>query len=199
MTIIYEFNWRQYVSATTYIKLEEENKLLKNEIAWMKDHTKYNGITEEYYIDWTMTATEAKLRLQQAEDYKNYVSKLGEENRKLKNELMEDMKTESKLNEEIRNLKSELSKFRDSFKKYRDYEKEELAESCYDLARENESLKEEINKLEFDIEAWNKLKAVREDKERILNEEIRGLRDKKYSYWEPVVSSWPCFARWNSN
>ena len=56
---------------------------------------------------------------------------------------MEDMKTESKLNEEIRNLKSELSKFSEAYKKYRDYEKEELAESCYDLARENEKLKEE--------------------------------------------------------
>ena len=64
--------------------------------------------------------------------------------------------------EEIRNLKSELSKFRDSFKKYRDYEKEELAESCYDLARENQKLKEEV----------------------------RGLRDTKYTHWEPTVSSW---------
>ena len=52
-----------------------------------------------------------------------------------------------KLEEENKNLKSELSKFRDSFKKYRDYEKEELAESCYDLAMENEKLKEEIWKL----------------------------------------------------
>jgi hypothetical protein len=24
-----------------------------------------------------------------------------------------------------------------------------------------------------------------------------GLRDKKYSHWEPVVSSWPCFVGWN--
>ena len=77
------------------------------------------------------------------EEYK----KLEEENRNLKNELMEDMKTESKLNEEIRNLKSELSKFRDSFKKYRDYEKEELADSCYDLARENENLRAEVKNL----------------------------------------------------
>ena len=77
------------------------------------------------------------------EEYK----KLEEENRNLKNELMEDMKTESKLNEEIRNLKSELSKFRDSFKRYRDYEKEELAESCYDLARENENLRAEVKDL----------------------------------------------------
>ena len=73
----------------------------------------------------------------------DWIIRLSEENKNLKNEL----KTESKLNEEIRNLKSELSKFRDSFKKYRDYEKEELAESCYDLARENEKLKEEIGKL----------------------------------------------------
>lgn len=67
--------------------LEEENRLLKNEITWLKDHTKYNGINEEEYIDWTMTATEAKLRLQQAEDNQNYVSKLEKENRKLKEEL----------------------------------------------------------------------------------------------------------------
>ena len=51
------------------------------------------------------------------------------------------------LEAENTDLKSELSKFRDSFKKYRDYEKEELAESCYDLARENQKLKEEIGKL----------------------------------------------------
>ena len=58
-------------------------------------------------------------------------------------------------------------------------------------------LRDKIAKLEFDIDAWKKLKTVREDKERILNEEIRGLRDKKYSHWEPVVSSWPCFVGWN--
>ena len=87
---------------------------------------------------------------------------LWRKNKELKNELMEDMKTETKLNEEIRNLKSELSKFSDSFKKYRDYEKEELAESCYDLARENQKLKEEV----------------------------RGLRDTQYTHWEPTVSSW---------
>ena len=77
------------------------------------------------------------------EEYK----KLEEENRNLENELMEDMKTESKLNEEIKNLKSELSKFSEAYKKYRDYEKEELAESCYDLARENEKLIAEVKNL----------------------------------------------------
>ena len=49
--------------------------------------------------------------------------------------------------EENRNLKSELSKFSEAYKKYRDYEKEELAESCYDLARENESLRDEVKNL----------------------------------------------------
>ena len=44
-------------------------------------------------------------------------------------------------------MKEELDKFSEAYKKYRDYEKEELAESCYDLARENEKLKEEIWKL----------------------------------------------------
>ena len=52
-----------------------------------------------------------------------------------------------KLEQENADLKSELSKFSEAYKKYRDYEKEELAESCYDLARENEKLKEEIGKL----------------------------------------------------
>ena len=91
------------------------------------------SILDNYYWEW--------------KSIREKITELEEENRNLKNELMEDMKTESKLNEEIRNLKSELSKFRDSFKKYRDYEKEELAESCYDLARENQKLKEEIWKL----------------------------------------------------
>lgn len=52
-----------------------------------------------------------------------------------------------RLEEENRKLKEELDKFSEAYKRYRDYEKEELAESCYDLARENEKLKEEIWKL----------------------------------------------------
>lgn len=67
-------------------ELEEENRLLKNEIAWLKDHTKYNSVTEEEYIDWTMTATEANLRLEQARQNQIYVSNLEEENKKLKEE-----------------------------------------------------------------------------------------------------------------
>ena len=111
-----------------------------------------------------------------------YCEKLEQENKKLKiiienNDLEQkaDWKHIEELEEENRNLKSELDKFSEAYKRYRDYEKEELAESCYDLARENEKLKEKIAKLEFDIEAWKKLKAVREEKIRILNEKIGKL------------------------
>lgn len=92
-------------------ELREENRLLKNEIAWLKDHTKYNGITKEYYIDWTMTATEAKLRLQQAEANQNYVSKLEEENKKLKSDLslvIKERDDNIKVNEFFKKTNSEL-------------------------------------------------------------------------------------------
>ena len=79
------------------------------------------------------------------------------------------------LKEENRNLKSELSKFSESFKKYRDYEKEELAESCYDLTRENKKLKERIKELEqcnLNLQTWldNKEKvnkSLREENKRL--------------------------------
>ena len=106
-------------------KLEEENRLLKNEIAWLKGHTKYNGINEEYYIDWTMTATEAKLRLQQAEDTQNYISKLEEENKEL-NKLIEQFKKWVKawtniierLEEENEKLKEKLEKWEKDYKEW---------------------------------------------------------------------------------
>lgn len=43
------------------------------------------------------------------------------------------------------------------------------------LGKENKKMKEKIAKLEFDIEAWKKLKAVREEKIRMLNEKIGKL------------------------
>ena len=80
-----------------------------------------------------------------------------------------------KLEEENRNLKSELSKFRDSFKKYRDYEKEELAESCYDLARENEKLKEENKWFNKKIKQAGKYVATTMKENQKLQEEIGKL------------------------
>ena len=45
-------------------------------------------------------------------------------------------------------LKEDLEQFSEAYKRYRDYEKEELAESCYDLEEENKKLKERIAELE---------------------------------------------------
>ena len=76
-----------------------------------------------------------------------YCDKLEEENRTLKDNIEFLHQCLDDRDKSIAIMKEELSKFRDSFKKYRDYEKEELAESCYDLARENEKLKEEVKGL----------------------------------------------------
>lgn len=40
VAIIYEFNWKQYVSSTTYRKLREENKKLKEERDKIKKRVK---------------------------------------------------------------------------------------------------------------------------------------------------------------
>ena len=77
----------------------------------------------------------------------NKCKELEEENRKLKENIAWYEKEEDRLREENKKLKSDLEQFSEAYKRYRDYEKEELAESCYDLARENEKLKEEIGKL----------------------------------------------------
>lgn len=56
------------------------------------------------------------------------------------------------LEEENKNLKSDLEQFSEAYKRYRDFEKEELAESCYDLEKENKKLKEEISSLRIELE-----------------------------------------------
>ena len=108
-----------------------------------------------------------------------YCEKLEKENKKLKESLDIATKCSSKeedwiirLSEENRSLKSELSKFRDSFKKYRDYEKEELAESCYDLARENDKLKEENKWFNKKIKQAGKYVAATMKENKELKEEI---------------------------
>lgn len=53
----------------------------------------------------------------------------------------------AELEEENKKLKSDLEQFSEAYKRYRDFEKEELAESCYDLEKENKKLKEELSKL----------------------------------------------------
>ena len=69
-----------------------------------------------------------------------------------------------RLVEYIRELEEELKKY----KHYYDYEKEELADSCYDFSRENDELKEENRKLNENIKWYEK----EEDR---LRERIRFL------------------------
>ena len=83
-----------------------------------------------------------------------YIAKLEEENKKLKKEceendyLVEDnarwMKQCEEKTLEIKKLKEELSKY----KKYYDRDKEELMESCYSLAKENDKLKSDLSECE---------------------------------------------------
>lgn len=59
VAIIYEFNWKQYVSATTYIKLKEENKKLKNSIEYRKkkadkNQEKADFIDKIMKLPWVM-------------------------------------------------------------------------------------------------------------------------------------------------
>lgn len=49
VAIIYEFNWKQYVSATTYKKLEQENKKLKAELERMNELLSNVGRCSEQY------------------------------------------------------------------------------------------------------------------------------------------------------
>jgi len=46
VAIIYEFNWKQYVSSTTYIKLEGENRKLKSDLAFK--NTMLDNVKAEY-------------------------------------------------------------------------------------------------------------------------------------------------------
>lgn len=79
--------------------------------------------------------------------YKDYL-RLKEENKVVWILNDEIRRINEKIREENKKLKSDLEKFSEAYKRYRDYEKEELAESCYDLERENKKLKERIAELE---------------------------------------------------
>ena len=72
---------------------------------------------------------------------------------------------DERLIEKIEQLEEENKKL----KKYYDRDKEELMESCYSLAKErdelreeNKTLKDKVNHLEFDVDAWYQLKLLLE-------------------------------------
>ena len=96
VAIIFEFNWKQYVSSTTYIKLKEENKKLKEEL---------DKFSEAYkrYRDY-----EKEELAESCYDLARENDKLKEENNRLKNNAMEDMIVQTKLEEENRKLKERI-------------------------------------------------------------------------------------------
>ena len=92
-------------------------------------------------------------------------AKLEEENKKLNEKvrfLEECLDNKEKVNKSLREENKKL-------KKYYDRDKEELMESCYSLAKErdelreeNKTLKDKVNHLEFDVDAWYQLKLLLE-------------------------------------
>ena len=101
---------------------------------------KYAKAIEEKVVETNKLCTERNKLVQENETLKAII-----DNNDL--EQKADWEHIEELEEENEKLKSDLEQFSEAYKKYRDYEKEELAESCYDLARENQKLKEEIGKL----------------------------------------------------
>ena len=139
--------------------LEEENRLLKDKLNAFES-SKFNTMAL-LEIQHPKTAREAENLLQ----YKKVFEKLY--NDKL-----------YCLEEENRNLKEELGKFSEAYKRYRDYEKEELAESCYDFARENDKLKEENNRLKNNAMEDMRVQTKLEEENRKLREERDKWRGK---------------------
>ena len=95
------------------------------------------------------------------------------------------------LREENKKLKDELDKFSEAYKRYRDYEKEELAESCYDLARENDKLKEENKELKDNVFFRDNRISWFEWEEERLNSVINTLKKKLENsvwYWKKKVA-----------
>ena len=86
-----------------------------------------------------------------------YCEKLEKENKKLKSEI-ENMKKVGRENiETLDRMSIELENYSKSFKRYRDFSKQELADSLYDSEEQNKNLKERIKELEKEIEELNKM------------------------------------------
>jgi len=85
------------------------------------------------------------------------IQNLEEENKKLKSEI-ENMKKVGRENiETLDRMSIELENYSKSFKRYRDFSKQELADSLYDMEEQNKKLKERIEELEKEIEELNKM------------------------------------------
>lgn len=139
---IQKIDWVEFVTYKDYLRVKEE----KQELEYLWDINEELKEENRELESLSAHKTEMAMRLWKIKD------ELEEENKKLKEynwELIENHKKDiAILCEENKNLKSDLEQFSEAYKRYRDYEKEELAESCYDLERENQKLKERIAELE---------------------------------------------------
>lgn len=138
---VHTFKWKDYITVKDFstttnalskevLELEEENKNLK------EDNRFLTKISKEYMKKENI--------IEVTEFTELYKDDLEEENKNLKEkvetlELWLDNK--EKLNEEYR-VKL------DKYKKYYDRDKEELMESCYSLAKENDKLKSDLEECE---------------------------------------------------
>ena len=140
---VYVFEWDVYVKAEDYREKAIENKNLKAKCDMIE------------------------LRLSQ---FKRDNKDLEQENKNLKNELMEDMKTETKLNEEIKKLKSDLA-----------YERTMLD----NVKAEYDVLQEEVRKLKSDL--WTVIEERDKAFKKIekLKEELEWYKKQyEHSMWE---------------
>ena len=132
-------------------RLEQENRKLKENIAWYEKEE--DRLTKEIssYIN------KNHILYRNCEDLNNENKFLREENKKLKSEI-ENMKKVGRENiETLDKMSIELENYSESFKRYRDFSKQELADSLYDSEKQNKKLKERVEELEKEIEELNKM------------------------------------------
>lgn len=150
---IQKIDWVEFVTYKDYLRLQEENQKLKEREEelriYITELDKNIGRCENAISDLEdeldVKTRENKWLKKETEET---IQDLQEENKKLKFDIEAWKKLKAIWEEENQKLKEDLEKFSEAYKKYRDYEKEELAESCYDLARENQKLKEKIAEYE---------------------------------------------------
>lgn len=124
-------------------------------------------------IDWVEFVTyKDYLRVKEEKQELEYLwdinEELKEENKAVWILIDEIRRINENLREENKKLKSDLEQFSEAYKRYRDYEKEELAESCYDLERENKKLKEERDELKKEFQQYKEHYNIEKDKQRIF-------------------------------
>ena len=107
------------------------------------------------------------------------IQNLEEENRKLKSEI-ENMKEVGRENiETLDRMSIELENYSKSFKRYRDFSKQELADSLYDAEEQNKKLKSDLWTVIYERDnAFKKIEQLKEDIDNWFNRET-DLRNKR--------------------